>query len=33
MTSYRKTVAWLQSKGFREDLPDDDLHKMVVRPD
>lgn len=32
MTSYRKTVAWLESKGFREDLPDGDLKKVVLRP-
>jgi catechol 2,3-dioxygenase-like lactoylglutathione lyase family enzyme len=33
MTSYRKTVLWLQSKGYRDDLPDGDLQKMVLRPD
>jgi catechol 2,3-dioxygenase-like lactoylglutathione lyase family enzyme len=33
MSSYRKTLAWLESKGFRTDLPDGDLLKVVVRPD
>ena len=30
--SYRDTLAWLGSKGFRDDLPDDDLRKMQLRP-
>jgi glyoxylase I family protein len=29
--SYRDTIAWLGSKGFRSDLPDDDFHKMTLR--
>jgi catechol 2,3-dioxygenase-like lactoylglutathione lyase family enzyme len=33
MSSYRKTLAWLAAKGFREDVPDGDPHKMVLRPD
>ena len=32
MTSYTKTLAWLKAKGFDEDLPDDDIHKMILRP-
>jgi glyoxylase I family protein len=31
--SYRETLAWLEAKGFREDLPDDDMRKMVLKPD
>ena len=31
--SYRETVAWLQGKGFREDAPENDLRKMIVKPD
>jgi glyoxylase I family protein len=30
--SYRDTVAWLGSKGFRGDLPDDDFRKVQLRP-
>jgi catechol 2,3-dioxygenase-like lactoylglutathione lyase family enzyme len=30
--SYRDTVAWLGSKGFRGDLPDDELRKVQLRP-
>jgi hypothetical protein len=30
--SYRDTLAWLGSKGFRDDLPDDDFRKMQLRP-
>ena len=33
MSSYRKTLAWLECKGYRTDLPDGDLLKVVVRPD
>src|ERR1700692_2607208 len=33
MTSYAQTVAWLRAKGFNEDLPPEDLHKMILRPD
>ena len=33
MSSYRKTLAWLESKGYSVDLPDSDLHKMILRPD
>jgi glyoxylase I family protein len=31
--SYRETLAWLHSKGFREDLPDDHLDGIQLRPD
>ena len=30
--SYRDTLAWLGSKRFREDLPDDNFRKMQLRP-
>ena len=30
--SYRDTVLWLDSKGFRADLPDADFRKMQRRP-
>lgn len=30
--SYRDTLAWLRSKGFQEDAPEDDLRKMILRP-
>ena len=30
--SYRDTLAWLRSKGFHEDAPEDDLRKMILRP-
>lgn len=33
MTSYRQTLAWLQAKGFRDDLPGGDPHQVVLRPD
>ena len=33
MKSYVKTLEWLTAKGYRPDLPDNDLHKMVLRPD
>jgi glyoxylase I family protein len=33
MTSYRKTMVWLESKGYSADLPDDDLHTIAVRPE
>ena len=32
MTSYTKTVEWLHSKGFSEDLPENDMRRMVLRP-
>ena len=32
MTSYAKTLTWLRGKGFSEDLPPDDMHKMILRP-
>ncbi len=32
MSSYRKTLAWLEGKGFSEDLPNDSMQKMVLRP-
>jgi len=32
MASYRQTMAWLESKGYREDLPDGDMRKVVTRP-
>jgi catechol 2,3-dioxygenase-like lactoylglutathione lyase family enzyme len=31
--SYRKTLDWLRTKGFREDVPDDDLRNLHLRPD
>jgi glyoxylase I family protein len=31
--SYRETLGWLQAKGFREDAPDHDLRKTILRPD
>jgi len=30
--SYRATVEFLRSKGYREDAPDLDLHKMRLQP-
>jgi glyoxylase I family protein len=30
--SYRDTLEWLRDKGFRDDVPDDDIRKMVLRP-
>jgi catechol 2,3-dioxygenase-like lactoylglutathione lyase family enzyme len=33
MSSYRETLAWLQRKGFRDDLPDGDPYKLALRPD
>jgi len=33
MSSYTKTVAWLHSKGFSEDLPAEHMQKMILRPD
>jgi glyoxylase I family protein len=30
--SYRDTVSWLESKGFRGDLPDTHFRKMQLRP-
>jgi hypothetical protein len=32
MESYRDTLAWLRNKGFRDDVPDDDLRKMELFP-
>jgi hypothetical protein len=32
MTSFEKTVAWLRSKGYHEDLPANDMHHMALRP-
>ncbi|MBV8279483.1 MAG: VOC family protein [Verrucomicrobia bacterium] len=32
MESYRDTLAWLRNKGFRDDVPDDDLRKMELLP-
>jgi catechol 2,3-dioxygenase-like lactoylglutathione lyase family enzyme len=32
MSSYRKTMTWLQSKGYREDFPDGNLLKVIGRP-
>ena len=29
--SYHDTLVWLGDKGFREDVPDDDLRKMKLR--
>jgi catechol 2,3-dioxygenase-like lactoylglutathione lyase family enzyme len=33
VTSYRRTMAWLEAKGYREELPDGDLLKVIGRPD
>ena len=33
MSSYSKTVAWLRAKGFSDELPADDMKKMILRPD
>lgn len=30
--SYRETLGWLHKKGFREELPVDDLHSLQLRP-
>ena len=32
MMSFSKTLVWLRAKGFNEDLPPEDLHKMILRP-
>jgi glyoxylase I family protein len=32
LESYRDTLAWLRSKGFRDDVPADDLRKMELLP-
>ena len=32
VTSYRDTLTWLRGKGFRDDVPDDDLRKAALRP-
>ena len=31
--SYRETLAWLRAKGFREDAPENDIRKMILKPD
>jgi glyoxylase I family protein len=31
-SSYRDTLAWLRGKGFRDDVSDCDLRKMLLRP-
>lgn len=31
--SYREALAWLQAKGFREDAPENDIRKMILKPD
>jgi len=31
--SYRETLAWLRAKGFREDVPENDIRKMLLKPD
>jgi len=31
--TYRETLDWLHSKGFREELPPDDLQSLQLRPD
>jgi glyoxylase I family protein len=31
--SYRETLAWLEAKGFRGDLPEDDLRKIILKPE
>jgi catechol 2,3-dioxygenase-like lactoylglutathione lyase family enzyme len=33
MTSFEKTTAWLKSKGYSEDLPEDHPNRMVLRGD
>ena len=30
--SYRDTLAWLNGKDFRDDVPDDDLKRLQLRP-
>ncbi len=32
MSSYSKTLNWLKGKGYREELADGDLMKVIVRP-
>jgi catechol 2,3-dioxygenase-like lactoylglutathione lyase family enzyme len=32
MESYRDTLTWLRNKGFRDDVPDDDLRNMLLYP-
>jgi glyoxylase I family protein len=31
-TSYRDTVEWLSGKGFRDDVDDGDIRKIILRP-
>ncbi len=31
--SYSETVGWLQAKGFSEDAPENDIRKMILKPD
>ena len=31
--SYRETLIWLLAKGFRDDAPEDDIRKMILKPD
>lgn len=31
--SYSETVGWLQAKGFCEHAPDNDIRKMILKPD
>jgi catechol 2,3-dioxygenase-like lactoylglutathione lyase family enzyme len=33
MSSYTKTVVWLHSKGFDENLPAEHMQTMILRPD
>lgn len=33
MNSYTKTLAWLKSKGFSDELPAEHMQKMILRPD
>ena len=30
--SYRETLASLRAKGFHDDAPEDDIHRMILRP-
>jgi len=32
MSSYTKTAAWLRTKGFSEELPEDHIQRMALRP-
>jgi len=31
--SYRETVSWLKAKGFSEDAAENDIRKMILKPD